>query len=195
MKIKIAKYLTSAIDKDHWIIDDISEICLLGRSNVGKSTFINVLCNQKKLAKISSVPGKTVKLNFFDINNGQFRLVDAPGYGYAKLSMQIRKDFEKMMHQYLTQRLNLKAAILLLDLRRIPNNDDILIYDFLKQQNILTIIIATKMDKVKRNDIKKQEKIISECLKITVNDYIIISSSITKVGYDKIIDLIGKIIV
>ena len=195
MKIKTAKYLTSAVDKDHWIIDDISEICLLGRSNVGKSTFINALCNQKKLAKISSVPGKTVKLNFFDINNGQFRLVDAPGYGYAKLSMQIRKDFEKMMNQYLTQRLNLKAAILLLDLRRNPNDDDILIYNFLKQQNILTIIIATKMDKVKKNDIKKQERIISDCLKITSSDYIILSSSITKVGYDKIIDLIGKIII
>lgn len=195
MKIKTAKYLTSAVDKDHWIIDDISEICLLGRSNVGKSTFINVLCNQKKLAKISSVPGKTVKLNFFDINNGQFRLVDAPGYGYAKLSMQIRKDFEKMMDQYLTQRSNLKAAVLLLDLRRVPNADDILIYNFLKQQNILTIIITTKMDKVKKNDIKKQEKIISDCLKITSSDYIIVSSSITKIGYDKVIDLIGKIII
>ncbi|WP_339023927.1 ribosome biogenesis GTP-binding protein YihA/YsxC [Spiroplasma endosymbiont of Agriotes lineatus] len=194
MKITKSVFFKGAINKKQWIDDEISEVLLLGRSNVGKSTFINSLCNNKQLAKVSSSPGKTQMLNFFAINDNEFRFVDCPGYGFTKISKSIKKEFVKMMDTYLLSRKNLKLAILLLDLRRIPNNDDLLMFSFLQARNINILIVATKLDKLKKNDIRKQEKIIKETLLIINDIDIIKTSSISKVGYDAVLEKITEYI-
>ncbi|WP_338968485.1 ribosome biogenesis GTP-binding protein YihA/YsxC [Spiroplasma endosymbiont of Lonchoptera lutea] len=194
MKITKSVFLKGAINKEQWIDDEISEVLLLGRSNVGKSTFINSLCNNKQLAKVSSSPGKTQMLNFFAINNNEFRFVDCPGYGFAKISKSIKKQFVKMMDTYLLERKNLKLAILLLDLRRTPNADDLLMFNFLRERNINILIVTTKLDKLKKNDINKQEKIIKETLLIINDIDIIKTSSISKMGYDAVLEKITEYI-
>lgn len=194
MKITKSVFLKGAINKEQWIDDEISEVLLLGRSNVGKSTFINCLCNNKQLAKVSSSPGKTQMLNFFAINDNEFRFVDCPGYGFAKISKSIKKQFVKMMDTYLLERKNLKLAILLLDLRRIPNADDLVMFNFLRERNINILIVTTKLDKLKKNDIGKQEKIIKQTLLIINDIDIIKTSSISKVGYDAVLEKITEYI-
>ncbi|WP_342263957.1 ribosome biogenesis GTP-binding protein YihA/YsxC [Spiroplasma endosymbiont of Clivina fossor] len=194
MKITKSLFLKGAINKEQWIDDEISEVLLLGRSNVGKSTFINSLCNNKQLAKVSSSPGKTQMLNFFAINDNEFRFVDCPGYGFAKISKNIKKQFVKMMDTYLLERKNLKLAILLLDLRRIPNADDLVMFNFLRERNINILIVTTKLDKLKKNDISKQEKIIKETLLIINHIDMIKTSSISKMGYDAVLEKITEYI-
>lgn len=194
MQITKSAFIKSCINKEQWIIDDVGEILLLGRSNVGKSTFINNLCNKKNLAKVSSSPGKTIMLNFFSINDNAFRLVDCPGYGFAKVSKMIKKNFVNMMETYLVRRNNLKLAILLLDLRRVPNNDDYLMFKFLQDRGINTLIVTTKLDKLKKNDIKKQEMFIYQALAIHPGIEIIKTSSINKVGYDLVLEKIVEAI-
>lgn len=194
MKITKSVFLKGAINKEQWIDDEISEVLLLGRSNVGKSTFINCLCKNKQLAKVSSSPGKTQMLNFFAINDNEFRFVDCPGYGFAKISKGIKKQFVKMMDTYLLERKNLKLAILLLDLRRIPNADDLVMFNFLRERNINILIVTTKLDKLKKNDIGKQEKIIKQTLLIINHIDIIKTSSISKVGYDAVLEKITEYI-
>ncbi|WP_338969304.1 ribosome biogenesis GTP-binding protein YihA/YsxC [Spiroplasma endosymbiont of Labia minor] len=168
--IKQASFITSAADKNGWINDDISEICFVGRSNVGKSSLINALTNQKSLANTSSVPGKTRLLNFFSINNNKWRIVDAPGYGYAKISLSQKEKFANLMEDYLTLRKNLKFVCQLIDLRHKPSNDDIDMYNFLKYHNIQVWIIATKLDKIKKNDMKKNIGIIKLTLNLIDSD-------------------------
>ncbi|WP_144416428.1 ribosome biogenesis GTP-binding protein YihA/YsxC [Spiroplasma litorale] len=178
--IKNAKFVKSAANKEGWINDDINEVCFIGRSNVGKSTFINSLTNNKKLAKTSSTPGKTRLLNFFDINNGQFRIVDAPGYGFARVSNEIKVSFAKMMEEYLTDRKNLIFVCQLVDLRHKPTNEDVEMYNFFKYHKTNVLIVATKKDKCKKNDIKKNEKIIKETLTLDSADKFISISSLDK---------------
>jgi len=163
-----------------WIDDEMQEVLFVGRSNVGKSSLINALTNNNKMAKVASAPGKTRLLNFFDINNGQFRLVDAPGYGYAKISRQQQRAFEKMMVDYLTKRDNLVFVAMLVDLRREPSQEDEMMYSFLKFEKIPVVLIGTKLDKLKRNDIKKNQKLIAEKLKLDPNDSFILTSSSKK---------------
>jgi len=163
-----------------WIDDEMQEVLFVGRSNVGKSSLINALTNNNKMAKVASAPGKTRLLNFFDINNGQFRLVDAPGYGYAKISRQQQRAFEKMMVDYLTKRENLVFVAMLVDLRREPSEEDEMMYSFLKFEKIPVVLIGTKLDKLKRNDIKKNQKLIAEKLKLDPNDSFILTSSSKK---------------
>jgi len=163
-----------------WIDDEMKEVLFVGRSNVGKSSLINALTNNNKMAKVASAPGKTRLLNFFDINNGQFRLVDAPGYGYAKISRQQQRAFEKMMVDYLTKRDNLMFVAMLVDLRREPSEEDDMMYSFLKFNEIPVVLIGTKLDKLKRNDIKKNQKIIADKLKLDPNDSFILTSSSKK---------------
>jgi len=158
----------------------MNEVLFVGRSNVGKSSLINALTNNNKMAKVASAPGKTRLLNFFDINNGQFRLVDAPGYGYAKISRQQQRAFEKMMVDYLTKRENLVFVAMLVDLRREPSEEDEMMYSFLKFEEIPVVLIGTKLDKLKRNDIKKNQKIITDKLKLDPNDSFILTSSSKK---------------
>lgn len=170
-------------------MDDIPEICFIGRSNVGKSSFINAITNQKKLAKTSQTPGKTRLLNFFDINNGQYRIVDAPGYGYARVSDSQKMNFSNFMAEYLEKRSNLKAVGLLLDMRHKPTQDDKQMYEYLKYHNIKTIIIGTKLDKLKRNDIKKNEKLLKNEIGFIDTDYFVATSSSEKTNLEVFISL------
>ncbi len=193
-KFKNANYLTSAVNKAGWINDDLFEIAFLGKSNVGKSSFLNMLTNQRQLAKVSQTPGKTRMLNFFSINNNQFRIVDAPGYGFARVNDNHKVAFAKIMEEYLTQRDNLKFVCLLVDLRHSPTQDDYEMYQYLKHFKILTIVIGTKLDKLKKNDIQKQEKIIKTKLNFTDSDYFIKTSGSKKIGRDECWTLFAKLL-
>lgn len=167
------------------------EFMFCGRSNVGKSSFINALCNRKSLAKTSSKPGKTITLNMFNIND-KIVFVDVPGYGYAKRSKAQIEEFGRMIEEYITTRKELKCAFLLVDFRHEPTNDDKIMYDFLKYYNIKTIVIATKLDKVKRSQIDKQKKIIKEKLELENASMIFPVSSETRDGLEKVCELFDE---
>ena len=181
MIIKESEFVLSGTNLSHLPKDNLPELMLSGRSNVGKSTFINMVLNNHKMARISSNPGKTQTLNFFLVNK-EFYLVDVPGYGYARVSQQQRELFGKMMEEYISQRENLKTVFLLVDFRHKPTGDDCLMYDFVKYYHIPVTIIATKKDKVKRSQYKAQEKLIKETLKLQEGDTFITTSSETKEG-------------
>lgn len=181
MIIKESEFVLSGTNLSHLPKDNLPEFMLSGRSNVGKSSFINMVLNNHKMARISSNPGKTQTLNFFLVNK-EFYLVDVPGYGYARVSQQQRELFGKMMEEYISQRENLKMVFLLVDFRHKPTGDDCLMYDFVKYYHIPVTIIATKKDKVKRSQYKTQEKLIKETLKLQEGDTFITTSSETKEG-------------
>ena len=181
MIIKQSEFILSGTNLSHLPKDNLPEFMLSGRSNVGKSSFINMVLNNNKMARISQNPGKTQTLNFFLVNK-EFYLVDVPGYGYARVSQQQRELFGKMMEEYISKRENLKMVFLLVDFRHKPTNDDCLMYDFVKYYHIPVTIIATKKDKVKRSQYKSQEKLIKETLKLQEGDTFITTSSETKEG-------------
>lgn len=178
MALKNVKFVTSAASKSQWIDDDLKEFVLLGRSNVGKSTFINLITNVTQLARVSSTPGRTRLLNFFDVN-GEFRLVDAPGYGYASVNKNNDMLFARMMEDYFNDRENLVAAFLLLDARRIPNDDDQMIFHTLFDANIPVILVATKCDKLNQSERSKLRKNILSTLNLPL-DYPLITAQINR---------------
>lgn len=171
--------LISAVKPEQYPELDLPEVALSGRSNVGKSTFINSMIGRKNMARTSQQPGKTQTLNFFNIDN-QLIFVDVPGYGYAKVSKKQREAFGKMIETYITTREALKLVIQLVDLRHSPTEDDVLMYDFLKYYDIPTLIIATKEDKIPKGKVQKHIKIIKEKLELEPGDQIISYSSIEK---------------
>ena len=188
-----AEILLSAANKSHYPQDDIPEIALAGRSNVGKSSFINTLLNRKNLARTSGKPGKTQLLNFFNIDD-KLRFVDVPGYGYAKVSKTERAKWGKMIEEYLTSRDNLRAVVSLVDLRHDPSADDVQMYEFLKYYEIPVIIVATKADKIPRGKWNKHESVIKKKLDFDKTDDCIIFSSVDKTGLDQAWDaILGKI--
>ena len=188
-----AEILLSAANKSHCPQDDIPEIALAGRSNVGKSSFINTLLNRKNLARTSGKPGKTQLLNFFNIDD-KLRFVDVPGYGYAKVSKTERAKWGKMIEEYLTSRDNLRAVVSLVDLRHDPSADDVQMYEFLKYYEIPVIIVATKADKIPRGKWNKHESAIKKKLDFDKTDDFIIFSSVDKTGLDQAWDaILGKI--
>lgn len=174
MALKNVKFVTSAADKSGWIDDDLKEFVFLGRSNVGKSTFINLITNNKNLARVSSTPGRTRLLNFFDVNK-EYRLVDAPGYGYASVNKNNDALFARMMEDYFDSRENLVAAFLLLDSRRIPNDDDLMIYRMLVMANIPVILVATKCDKLNQSERSKLKKNIFSTLNLPLDTNLILA--------------------
>lgn len=177
--------LISAVKPEQYPELDLPEVALSGRSNVGKSTFINSMIGRKNMARTSQQPGKTQTLNFFNIDN-QLIFVDVPGYGYAKVSKKQREVFGKMIETYITTREALKLVIQLVDLRHPPTEDDVLMYDFLKYYDIPTLIIATKEDKIPKGKVQKHIKIIKEKLELEPGDQIISYSSIEKKKQDQI---------
>ena len=188
-----AEILLSAANKSHYPQDDIAEIALAGRSNVGKSSFINTLLNRKNLARTSGKPGKTQLLNFFNIDD-KLRFVDVPGYGYAKVSKTERAKWGKMIEEYLTSRDNLRAVVSLVDLRHDPSADDVQMYEFLKYYEIPVIVVATKADKIPRGKWNKHESAIKKKLDFDKTDDFIIFSSVDKTGLDQAWDaILGKI--
>ncbi len=168
-----------------------SEFLLLGRSNVGKSSFINTLIERKNFARTSSKPGKTQTLNFYLVNDN-FYLVDVPGYGYASVSKDRQKKFGVMIEDYIATRENLKHVFLLIDYRHKPTEDDVLMYDFLKYYNLPVTIVATKYDKVNKNGRQKQDKLIKDTLKLPEENSFIPWSTITKKGRTEVLDIISS---
>ena len=159
MKINEIELIISAVRESQYPTDTKPEFLLVGRSNVGKSTFINTIINRKNYARTSSTPGKTQTLNFYKVNDA-FYLVDAPGYGFAKVRNSLKKKFGLIIENYLKSRENLKMVFLLIDFRHKPTEDDILMYNYLKYYNIPVTIILTKLDKVSKNNINKNMNII-----------------------------------
>ncbi|MGM0501787.1 MAG: ribosome biogenesis GTP-binding protein YihA/YsxC [Bacillota bacterium] len=166
MKINNPQYICSAAKYEDYPYHTLAEIALAGRSNVGKSSLINNLVNHKKLARTSSRPGKTQTINFYQIDN-KFYFVDLPGYGFAKVPQDVKDEWGEMIETYLFNRKNLESVILLVDARHKPTKDDQMMYDWLLEMGMPTLIVATKADKVKRSKRKKQEKLIKETLNIT----------------------------
>lgn len=192
MLIKQAEFLKSAVDKASLPPEDRLEFMFCGRSNVGKSSFINMLCNNHKLARTSSNPGKTQTLNFFEINR-EFYFVDVPGYGYARVSKSIKENFGKMIEEYVTTRKALKMVFLLVDFRHKPTEDDILMFNFLKYHNLPVTVIATKSDKIKNSERKKCKETILEALNLGENDRLIITSSEKREGLGLVLTVLDEV--
>lgn len=181
MKINNVDLTISAVRQSQYPIDDKKEFLLVGRSNVGKSSFINAIIERKDLARVSSKPGKTQTLNFYIVND-DFYLVDVPGYGYASVSKEIQQKFGIMIEDYISNRDYLERVYMLVDFRIKPTQDDLLMYNFLKYHNLPVTIVATKVDKVSKNDREKQKKIITEELNIQEGDNLVLFSNKTKLG-------------
>ena len=191
MKITSSYYLVGGTNLDNFPKLDLPEFFLCGRSNVGKSTFINTLFNNKSLARTSTKPGKTQVLNWFVINEA-FCIVDAPGYGYAKVSKKQREEFGQMMEDYLLNRKNLKTVLMLLDYRHKPSVDDVLMYNFLKYCNLDVYFILTKEDKVKRNDRSKNLEIIMKEMNCHDKKRFIPFSAETKINIDQVFEIFAS---
>lgn len=185
MKIESSDLTNIAVRTSQYPTDMKDEFLLVGKSNVGKSSFINTILARKNFARTSSKPGKTQTLNFYLVND-KFYLVDVPGYGYANVSKSTQKKFGLMIEEYLTKRDNLRMVFMLIDFRHKPGENDILMYDYLKYYNLPVCLIATKYDKVKSSQKDKQEKIIKETLKIKEEDILVLFSSITKKGREEV---------
>ena len=166
-----------------------AEVAFAGKSNVGKSSLINALMNRKALARTSAQPGKTQTINFYNINDAMY-LVDLPGYGYAKASEEVKAKWGKMIENYLHTSKQLKAVFLLIDIRHDPSANDRMMYEWMVYQGFAPIIIATKLDKIKRSQIQKQLKLIREGLNVAEGTPIVPYSAVTKQGRDEIWELI-----
>lgn len=195
IKIKNSDFVTSAVKKEQYPTTGLPEIAFVGRSNVGKSSIINALTNRKKLAKVSQTPGKTRLINFFVINNGEFHLVDLPGYGYAKVSKTEKASWGNTIETYLSGRSELKRVVLLVDSRHKPTADDIQMHEWIKFYGYDEVIIATKSDKLSNNELRKKEKDIRESLKLTKEDTLYFFSSVNKKGRDELIDNLFNVLV
>lgn len=193
MKINNTQLTISAVRRSQYPTDNLPEFLLVGRSNVGKSSFINTIINRKNYARTSANPGKTQTINFYLINES-FYLVDAPGYGFANLGKKKQKKFGLMMEDYLMSRKNLKQVFMLIDFRHKPSADDIMMYNFLKYYKIPVTIVATKADKVGITQHQKQRSIILNDLDLVVGDDFVVFSNVTKVGKDEIHEKIERII-
>lgn len=191
MKVHNAEIVISAVSPKQYPETKIPEIALAGRSNVGKSSFINTLIDRKNLARTSGKPGKTQTLNFYLIQEA-FHFVDVPGYGYAKVSKTERVKWGQMIETYLTQREQLKAVISLVDVRHSPSQEDIQMYGFLKYYQIPVIVVATKVDKIPRGKRNKHESVIKKALNFDPSDDFILFSSETKEGKEEAWEAIEK---
>jgi GTP-binding protein len=184
MNVTKAEIAVSAVKPEQYPNGALPEFALAGRSNVGKSSFINKMINRKNLARTSSKPGKTQTLNFYLINESLY-FVDVPGYGFARVSKKEREAWGKMMETYFTTREQLRAVVLIVDLRHPPTKDDVMMYEFLKHYQIPTIIIATKADKVPKGKWQKHLKVVRETLNIMEDDKLILFSAETGQGKEE----------
>lgn len=191
MKINTVELTISAVRESQYPTDNKSEFLLIGRSNVGKSSFINAIINRKNYARTSATPGKTQTLNFYKVND-EFYLVDAPGYGFAKVRNSLKKKFGLIIENYLKSRSNLKRVFLLIDFRHKPTEDDVLMYNYLTYYNIPVTIVCTKVDKVSKNSYQKNKNAIIKELSLEDDSNIILFSSITKLGKTEIYNEIEK---
>ncbi len=189
MKVTTAEFVISAVSPKQYPEGDLPEIALAGRSNVGKSSFINKMINRKNLARTSSKPGKTQTLNFYLINE-QFYFVDVPGYGYAKVSKTEREKWGQMIETYFLERSQLKGALLVVDIRHKPTSDDVIMYDWFRHYEIPVVIIATKLDKIPKGKRDKHVKELKTTLNLEKNVPVIPFSSETGEGKEAAWDAI-----
>jgi GTP-binding protein len=185
MKVTSTEFLKSATEPSQYPEESIPEIAFAGRSNVGKSSLINSLLNRKRLARTSTVPGKTRLINFFKIND-RLCFVDLPGYGYAKVPLSVKKTWGPMVERYLKERKNLRLVILILDIRREPSGDDLALVDWLQHYNVNFLYVLTKMDKLSKNQVTVRCRKIMEHLKPTHDESVILFSSKTGYGKDNV---------
>ena len=191
MKINSVTLQSLAVRESQYPEENLPEFLLVGRSNVGKSSFINTLINRKNFAHTSSKPGKTQTLNFYNVNEN-FYLVDVPGYGYASVDKQTQAKFGLMIEEYLMNREALKRVFLIIDYRNKPMEDDLLMYNFLKYYHNEVTIVATKYDKVSQSKRAKVEKVLNSSFDLQDTDNIIYFSSVTKEGKDKVMNIINS---
>lgn len=189
MKINNVSLFVSAVRRSQYPEDRRPEFLLVGRSNVGKSSFINTIVGRKNIARTSARPGKTQTLNFYNVNDLIY-LVDVPGYGYAAVNKELQKKFGMMIEEYLKTRTNLKRVFMLIDFRHKPTEDDVIMYNFLKYYNIPVTLVATKVDKVPVTKKDKCLKSIKDTIDLVMGDDIVLFSSVSKLGKDDILKTI-----
>lgn len=194
MKISSAKLDIIAVRRSQYPQGNKPEFLLVGRSNVGKSSFINTLLNQKNLARISSRPGKTQTLNFYLVNNN-FYLIDVPGYGYASVNHEQQKKMGLMIEEYLEKREEMKRVFMLVDFRMKPTENDVLMYQFLKYYNIPVTLVLTKADKVSTSKKERNLKVIKDTINLAVGDDLVLFSSVTKQGKDEILKILENFVI
>lgn len=189
MIIKKAEIETVAVKKSQYPEDNMKEIAFAGRSNVGKSSLLNLLTGRKSLARVSGAPGKTRTINFYRIND-EFRIVDLPGYGYAKVSKSMSESWGDMMETYLEQREGLVKVVQLVDIRHEPSKQDVQMYEYLRHFGLDGLVVATKADKVSRNELQKCLKVIRKTLNLSSEDIVIPVSALKRTGYQELLDVI-----
>lgn len=193
MKINSADLAIAAVRRSHYPNDELPEFLLVGRSNVGKSSFINTVSSRKSLAYISNKPGKTKTINFY-IMNDAFYLVDVPGYGYASVNKEQQKKFGMMVEEYISTREELKRVFLIIDFRHKATENDLLMYHYLKHFNLEVTIIASKLDKVNKSQRDRQLRALREQLDLVDGDDIILFSSQTKEGREEVLSKLESLI-
>ena len=193
MKIKKSELETVAVKPSQYPPAGLPEIAFAGRSNVGKSSLLNLLTGRKALARVSGSPGKTRTINFYKVNDA-FRIVDLPGYGYAKISKSVSENWGEMMESYLSNREGLKKVIQLVDVRHAPSAQDVQMYEYLKYYGLDGIVVATKADKVSRNELQKCISVIRKTLGLSPEDKVIPISSLKRTGHDILLGEIEKLL-
>ena len=193
MIIRSVEFLTSAAKKSQYPPEGVPEIAFAGRSNVGKSSLINLLTNRKKLAKVSQNPGKTRTINFFAVNDS-FRIVDLPGYGYAKVSKAEAEKWGPMMEEYLSGRSDLLKVVQLVDIRHTPSAQDKQMYEYLQYYGLDGLVVATKADKVGRSELNRNLAVIRRELKLKKDDRVIPVSALNKTGTEEVLSAMEEIL-
>ena len=193
MKIKTAEIQAVTGRRDQYPPDTMKEIAFAGRSNVGKSSLLNLLTGRKKLAKVSGSPGKTRTINFYLINN-EFRIVDLPGYGYAKVAKSMSEDWGRMMDEYFQHRDGLVKVVQLVDIRHDPSKQDVQMYEYLKHYGLDGLVVATKSDKISRNEMQKNLARIRKVLGMSKDDILIPVSALKKTGHEQLLDAMEAVL-
>lgn len=193
MIIKKSDLETVAVKPGQYPPENLKEIAFAGRSNVGKSSLLNLITGRKKLARVSGSPGKTRTINFYIIND-EFRIVDLPGYGYAKVSKSMSEGWGEMMERYLANRPNLVKVVQLVDIRHEPSKQDVEMYNYLRHYGLDGIVVATKADKISRNQLARQIKLIKQTLKLSAEDKVIPVSALKRTGYEELLEVMEDLL-
>jgi GTP-binding protein len=195
MIVKQTEFIKSATKPAHYPEETLPEIAFAGRSNVGKSSLINVLVNRKNLVRTSNTPGRTQLINFFRINN-RFTFVDLPGYGFAKVPLAVKKEWGPMMETYLSRRENLRGVVLILDIRRIPSDEDLQMLQWLRARGIPPLIVVTKCDKLSKNQRARQVAVIGREIGMDAGE-LLLFSALSREGLEpiwaRIMELLGAV--
>ncbi len=192
MKITKAELVAVAVKRDQYPSENLSEIAFAGRSNVGKSSLLNLLTNRKNLARVSGNPGKTRTINFYEIND-RFRIVDLPGYGYAKVSKSLSENWGDMIEAYLKSRKRLLKVVQLVDIRHEPTAQDVQMYNYLKFYGLDGLVVATKADKLSANESRKSLAIIRKKLEMSPEDRLIPVSVLKRTGWEDLLKVMDEI--